>query len=274
MSVGEIFGYLGPNGAGKTTTIRILTGFLRPTRGVAQVRGLDCWKETVEVKANIGFLPDSPSLYEHLTGLEFLDYMSRLQNGGRPGMRGQLCDRLEHSQADLRRKIKGYSHGMRKKLAIIQALEHDPGVLIMDEPTDGLDPLIQQGFFELLAELKSRGRTVFFSSHNLSEVERLCDRVAIIRRGQLVTVEAVQALRARKLRQMEVVLVRDPPADVLRLPGVLGLETEGRRLKFLVQGDVNPVLRELAKLEVEDMVLERASLEDVFMDYYRATGPE
>ncbi len=274
VSAGEIFGYLGPNGAGKTTTIRILTGFLRATSGAARVHGLDCWKDTVRVKARVGFLPDSPSLYEQLTGLEFLDYMSRLQNGGRAGLRDELCDRLEHSQADLRRKIKGYSHGMRKKLAIIQATEHDPEVLIMDEPTDALDPLIQQRLFDLLTELRSRGRTVFFSSHNLAEVERLCDRVAIVRAGRLVTVETVSALRARKTRQMDVVLAEDPPADALRLPGVLSLERQGRHLRFLVQGDINPVLRELAKLEVEDIVFEHASLEDVFLDYYRTNEAE
>ena len=163
---------------------------------------------------------------------------------------------------------------MRKKLAIIQATEHDPEVLIMDEPTDALDPLIQQRLFDLLTELRSRGRTVFFSSHNLAEVERLCDRVAIIRQGRLVTVETVAALRGRKTRQMDVVLAQDPPVDALRLPGVLSLERQGRRPRFLVQGDINPVLRELAKLEVEDIVFEHPSLEDVFLDYYRTDEPE
>ncbi len=144
----------------------------------------------------------------------------------------------------------------------------------MDEPTDALDPLIQQRLFDMLTELRSRGRTVFFSSHNLAEVERLCDRVAIIRRGRLVTVETVAALRGRKTRQMDVVLAGDPPADALRLPGVLSLERQGRHLRFLVQGDINPVLRELAKLEVEDIVFEHPSLEDVFLDYYQTDEPE
>ena len=162
---------------------------------------------------------------------------------------------------------------MRKKLAIIQAVEHDPDVLIMDEPTDGLDPLIQQALFELLTELRSRGRTVFFSSHNLSEVERLCDRVAIIRQGRLVAVEDVSALRERKVRRMEVVLEQEPPEGVLDLAGVRSMEKRGRHLSFLVHGDVNPVLRELARLRVEDVSFEHPSLEEVFLEYYRGEEP-
>ena len=267
---GEIFGFLGPNGAGKTTTIRILTGFLSPTSGRARVFGLDCWDDTIGVKRRIGFLPDAPNLYRNLTGLELLDYLLRLQKVAQPVLRQSLCDRLELSQTDLRRKIKGYSHGMHQKLAIVQAVQHDPELLIMDEPTDALDPLVQQSLFEFLMDFQSHGRTVFFSSHNLAEVERLCSRVAIIRGGTLVAVEEVQELRKSKLRQMEVTLANDIPDGVLTLPGVTSLQRDGRRLRFMVKGDINPVLRELARLDVEDMVFEQAHLEDVFFDYYRA----
>ena len=159
---------------------------------------------------------------------------------------------------------------MQKKIAIVQAAEHDPDLLIMDEPTEALDPLVQQALFEFLLEFQSRGRTIFFSSHNLPEVERLCSRVGIIRRGTLVAVEEVQELRKRKLRQLEVVLARDSIEDVPDLPGVVSSEREGRRLRFLVKGDINQVVRELAKLELEDLVFEQPHLDDIFLDYYRA----
>ena len=269
---GEIFGFLGPNGAGKTTTIRILTGFLRASKGRAMVRGLDCWTDTIEIKKHLGFLPDAPSLYRNLTGLQLLEYLSKLQNGAPPVLREALLERLELSQVDLARQIKGYSHGMVKKLAIAQAVQHDPDLLIMDEPTDGLDPLVQQALFDFLLELRARGRTIFFSSHNLPEVERLCDRVGIIRDGNLVALEEVQALRQRRLRRMEVVMAQDMPDGALELPGVVLVEREGRRFRYTVAGEIKPVLRELAKLDVEDVVLEQPHLDDVFMDYYRTEG--
>jgi len=266
---GEIFGFLGPNGAGKTTTIRILTGFLRPTSGQALVLGMDCWKDTVEIKAHIGFLPEAPSMYGNFTGLEFLEYMSQLQGGPHPALRGELCDRMELSRGDLERRIKVYSRGMRQKLAIVQAFQHDPQLLIMDEPTEGLDPLIQQAFIQVLQDFRSRGRTVFLSSHNLPEVERLCTRVGIIREGVLVAVEEVQELRKRRLRQMEVVLAEEIDQDGLNLPGVVSYERDGRRIRLMIRGDINPLLRELAKLDLEDLVFEQPNLEDIFLAYYR-----
>jgi len=271
---GEIFGFLGPNGAGKTTTIRILTGFLRPTDGRASVFGLDSWADSLRIKERIGFLPDAPRLYDGLSGREFLDYMTSLQNTGRAVLRQELCDGLELDGGTLQRKIKGYSHGMRQKLAIVQSMQHDPEMVIMDEPTDGLDPLVQHSLFELLSEFKSRGRTVFLSSHNLPEVERLCDRVGIIRDGTLVAVEAVSELRSRKLRQLEVVLAGEPPDGDLVLPGVVSLQKEGRRIRFVVRGDINPLVRELARLDLEDLVLEPPHLDDIFMEYYRPDSDE
>jgi ABC-2 type transport system ATP-binding protein len=271
---GEIFGFLGPNGAGKTTTIRVLTGFLRPTDGRASVFGLDSWADSLGIKERIGFLPDAPRLYDGLSGREFLDYMTSLQNSGRPVLRQHLCDGLELDGATLQRQIKGYSHGMRQKLAIAQSMQHDPDLVIMDEPTEALDPLAQQSVFELLLEFKSRGRTVFFSSHNLPEVERLCDRVGIIRDGTLVAVEAVSDLRSRELRQLEVVLAGEPPDGDLALPGVVSLQREGRRMRFVVRGDINPLVRELARLDLEDLVLEPPHLDDVFMEYYRPDTEE
>ena len=269
VAEGEIFGFLGPNGSGKTTTIRILTGFLRATDGRAQVLGLDCWRDTIRIKARTGFLPDSPNIYGGLTGLELLDYLSRLQYGSRPVLRQELCDHLELSQEDLARKVKGYSRGMRQKLAIIQALQHDPELLLMDEPTEGLDPLMQQAFFEVLFDFQARGRTIFFSSHILPEVERLCSRVGIIRQGSLVAVEEVRELRKRKLRQMELVLATETSDNFQNWPGVVSVERDGRRVRLLVRGEVTPLLREVAKLDLEDMAFEQPDLEDIFLSYYR-----
>ncbi|MBI2936338.1 MAG: ABC transporter ATP-binding protein [Chloroflexi bacterium] len=266
---GELFGFLGPNGAGKTTTIRILTGFLRPTGGRALVFGLDSWKDTTRIKARIGFLPDSPELYIHLTGLELLDYLSCLQGLDTSVLRPRLLDSLELSQADLTRQIKGYSRGMRKKLAIVQALQHNPELLIMDEPTESLDPLIQQAFFQVLLDYRSQGGTTFFSSHILPEVERLCTRVGIIRDGSLVAVEEVAELRKRTLRRIEIVPTQDIPEDRLRLDGVVSVERDGRRLRLVLRGDINPILRELAKLDLEDLVFEQPHLEDIFLSFYR-----
>ncbi len=269
VAEGEIFGFLGPNGSGKTTTIRILTGFLRATDGRAQVLGLDCWKDAIRIKARTGFLPDSPSIYGSFTGLELLDYLSRLQYGSRPALRQELCDHLELSQEDLARKVKGYSRGMRQKLAIIQALQHDPELLMMDEPTEGLDPLMQQALFEVLFDFQARGRTIFFSSHILPEVERLCSRVGIIRQGSLVAVEEVQELRKRKLRQMELVLATETTDNFQDWPGVVSVERDSRRVRLLVRGEVNALLREVAKLDLEDMAFEQPDLEDIFLSYYR-----
>ncbi len=265
---GEVFGFLGPNGAGKTTTIRVLTGFLKATSGSATVFGLDCWNESVQVKTRLGFLPDSSALYQNLQGAELLDYLGRLQNGDNPALRSELCERLELSQRDLGRPIRGYSRGMRQKVAIVQAFQHDPDVLILDEPTEGLDPLMQRAVIQLVLDFKARGRTIFMSSHILPEVERLCQRVAIIRRGEIVALSEVEQLRQETVRRMEVVLAEEAPAPNLDVPGVLSVEREGRTLRLMVRGDINPVLRELAGVEIEDMVFERARLEDIFMGYY------
>ena len=265
---GEIFGFLGPNGSGKTTTIRLLTGFLHPTSGSTTVLGMDAWRDSTKIKARIGFLPDYPSLYPNFTGEELLDYMAHLSDGVEPSWRRALCDRLELSQGDLRRKIKGYSRGMQQKLAIVLVLQHNPTLLIMDEPTEGLDPLMQQALFHLLEEFQQQGGTVFMSSHILPEVERLCHRVGIIRRGTLVTVETVDSLRGYQVRQMEVILSQEPPQD-LELPGATVVHRDGKSLRLLVRGELNTLLKALTNLGVEDMVFEQAHLEDIFLDLYR-----
>ncbi len=265
---GEIFGFLGPNGAGKTTTIRLLAGFLRPTQGSATVLGMDAWKDSTKIKARLGFLPDSPSLYTDFTGEELLVYMAHLSDGVDPLWRRDLCERLELSQADLRRKIKGYSRGMQQKLALVLTLQHKPTLLMLDEPTEGLDPLMQQALFQLLQDFQEQGGSVFMSSHILPEVERLCHRVAIIRQGKLVAVETVENLQKHSGRQMKVTLLQEPPQD-LELPGALILQRDGRHIRLAVRGELNSLLQALTRLGVEDMVFEQASLEDIFLDMYR-----
>ena len=269
---GEIFGFLGPNGAGKTTTIRVLTGFIRADQGSARVLGMDAWSETVAVKARLGFLPDVVAFASGLTGQDFLDYVASLRGIGRRLPRqAELLERLELPDSALRRKVKGYSSGMAKKLALVQAMQHDPDVLIMDEPTEALDPLMRQELFAIIREARDRGATVFMSSHVLSDVEEVCERVALIRDGRIVGTGSVEALREGKARTMEVEF-RRPPSGGLSIPGVEVVSQEGTRWELAISGDINEVLRALAKHDIADMTYERLSLEDLFMGFYGEGG--
>ncbi|MSQ25133.1 MAG: ABC transporter ATP-binding protein [Dehalococcoidia bacterium] len=271
LEAGEVLGFLGPNGAGKSTAIRIILGFLRPTGGAVRVFGLDPWSAPVEVKRRLGYVPDASAFYEGMSGQELLAYLDGLQHTDSRARRRMLCERLELGEAALRRRIKGYSSGMRRKLALVQAMQHDPELLIMDEPTQGLDPLTQQVFFSLVRECSERGRTVFLSSHVLSEVEAICQRVAIIRQGALVALERVEALRRRSGR-VAVVEFRGAPPDDFAIAGVEVVERTGARWRIRVAGDITPLLRALAGHEVADLLIERPSLEDVFLEYYRGSG--
>ncbi|MGH2446288.1 MAG: ABC transporter ATP-binding protein [Candidatus Limnocylindria bacterium] len=263
---GEIFGFLGPNGAGKSTMIRTLLGFLHATRGEASVLGLDVATRTVEIRGLTGYLPGGIALYDSLTGEECLDYLADIQ-GRRPYRRAQLCERLELPGPVLRRKVRDYSRGMRQKLGVVQALQHDPELAILDEPTEGLDPLMQQAFYGILDDLRREGRTVFFSSHVLSEVERLCDRVAIIRAGRLMAIHDVTALLARRRRRITL-RWRGGPPDPSVLPGVEDVQVDGNRLIGTLAGDVSEFVRSIASPSLEDLTIEPASLEEAFLEYY------
>ena len=261
---GEIFGYLGPNGAGKTTTIRLLMDFIRPTRGKATVLGKDAKRESLSIRQDVGNLPGDVHLYDHMTGEEMLEFLARFRS--KPSVfRGQLAERLD---LDLSRKIKSYSKGMRQKLGIIQALMHDPSLLILDEPTVGLDPLMQLEFYQIIRDFKERGRTVFMSSHNLPEVERGCDRVGIIREGKLLAVEEIEALKQRRVKKIEVVFQKEVDEKDLSISGVI--KTEGRDKHFFlyIKGNLDEVLKHLARFPIEDIVVEKASLEDIFLEFY------
>jgi len=263
---GEIFGFLGPNGAGKSTTIRILLGFLHATTGRASVLGHDVARDDLAIRAQVGYLPGGIAFYDSMTGDAVLDYLARLHGAGAP-LRDQLVERLELSSADLRRLVRDYSRGMRQKVGIIQAMQHDPELLILDEPTEGLDPLMQRAFYDALDDRRLAGRTVFFSSHILSEVERVCDRVAIIRHGELVALSDIDELLARRRRHVEARLSGPAPA----LDGVAGV-TEVRVadgvLRCDLEGDVGPFLAAIAGAPITDLVIEPARLEEAFLEYY------
>jgi len=271
---GDLFGFLGPNGAGKTTTIRMLTGFIRANAGSAHLFGQDAWRDSVALKRRIGFVPDTASIYGALTGREFLDYLARLHGyRRRPPLAQELLDRLELPEAALGRKLKGYSQGMKQKVMLVQAMQHEPDLLIMDEPTASLDPLMRQAFFALLRQFHERGHTVFMSSHVLSDVEEVCHQIAIIRDGQLVSTGSVEQLREGHTRTMWVEFQR-PPVNGLSVPGVRVVSQEGNTWRLAVSGDINPLLRELAGYELADLVFERTSVEELFMGYYREAKPD
>ena len=263
---GEIFGFLGPNGAGKSTMIRTLLGFLHPSAGFATVLGLDVVRESVEIRARTGYLPGGVALYDSMTGAQVLDYLARLQ-GRAPYRRDELVERLQMPQADLRRRVRDYSRGMRQKIGVIQALQHDPEVAILDEPTEGLDPLMQQAFYGILADLRAEGRTIFFSSHVLSEVERVCDRVAIIRHGNLMAVHEVRELLARRRRKVSIQW-RGAAPDATTIPGLADVVVDGDRLFATLHGDVSEFVRAVASPSLRDLTIEPASLEEAFLEYY------
>ena len=267
VRTGEVFGFLGPNGARQSTCIRLLLGFLHPTRGRARVLGLDTERAGVEIRGRVGYLPGGIALYDGMTGTELLDYLGAFY-GRPPRRRARLTDGLELAARDLARPIRDYSRGMRQKLGIVQALQHDPELAILDEPSEGLDPLMQQAFYAILDELRAEGRTVFLSSHVLSEVERVCDRVAIVRRGRLVALEAIDGLLARRRRTVEMRLA-GPPPDLAGVPGVADVEIVDGHLRCTLAGDVRPFLAAIAAAPLTDLTIEPARLEDAFLELYR-----
>jgi ABC-2 type transport system ATP-binding protein len=271
---GEMLGFLGPNGAGKTTTIRLLMGFLRPDAG--SVRLLDCDMadpaQARVARQRLGFVPDVAGLEPDATGNWLLDELARLQ-GQPPVDRAALLATLELAPGDLRRPVKRLSRGTRQKINIVQGLQHRPELIVLDEPTEGLDPLTKRALFVMLGAAKARGATIFFSSHVLSEVEAHCDRVALIRGGRLAAVDRVEALRGRARRRVTLLLrpneAPDAATRLSQLPAVSDLRQLDRGWRFYA-GDLSALLTTLAALPVEDVIIEPPSLEDVFLDFYRS----
>ncbi|MGD9711587.1 MAG: ATP-binding cassette domain-containing protein [Thermomicrobiales bacterium] len=264
---GAMFGFLGPNGAGKTTTIKLLLAFIRPTSGTATIFGHDTWSDGVAIRRNIGYLVQAESLYADRTGLDQLELAARL-SASAPILRQPMLDALELSRNDLNRRFGEYSKGMKQKLALIAAMQHDPQLLILDEPSDGLDPLIQRHFLHFLEEFHARGRTVFMSSHDLAEVERVCREIAIVRDGRLVARTTIDEIRRRLLRQVDVTFADKIPSSLDALPGVTVQSRNGLRVVLTVEGPIDPVMRQLTTATIVDLAVIPPGLDDVFMDYY------
>ena len=271
---GEILGFLGLNGAGKTTTIRILLDLLRPSSGRASILGHDCQADGLRARSLVGYLPGEMGIFSNLTGHEVLHFLAGLNSQAVDlQFRRELQERLELSDTQLRQPLREYSTGMKRKLGLIQAFQADPPLLILDEPTEGLDPLMQGSLYELLQDARRRGRTVFMSSHVLSEVERVCDRVALLRHGELVLLSPVRELRKLAARRVRVSFREDVAVAAALPPGHEFVETAPRAWSLKVEGMLGPLFQMLSTLPVEDMRIDEPRLEDVLIKYYREGAP-
>jgi len=269
---GEVFGFLGPNGAGKTTTIRVLLDLIRPTSGKAFVFGIETTADPVSIHRRVGYLPGEFTLYDKLTGGETLEYFANLRGGLDRAYQASLIERFD---LDPSRKFKEYSKGNKQKVGLVAALQHKPELLILDEPTAGLDPLVQQTFFAVLRESVADGHTVFLSSHVLSEAEKACDRVGIIREGRIVMVDRVDALRDLAAHQVELRFTGPvPAAEFERIPGVSNVTAEDHVLRMHVTGPIDPVVKVEARFELADFVSREPSLEETFLAQYGQTAVE
>jgi ABC-2 type transport system ATP-binding protein len=269
---GEVFGFLGPNGAGKTTMVRTLLGFLRPTGGRGEVFGFDIRKDSVEVRARVGNLPGEFALEDKMTGEGLLRFFARLRGVKDLGYARELAERLG---AELHRPMRRLSRGNKQKIGLVQAMFHRPPLLILDEPTGGLDPLVQEEFLDIIEEVKAEGRTVFFSSHNLAEVERVCDRVGIIRGGRLVAVETTDTLIDKSFRHVVLTFAEDvDPGPFETLSGVKDLRAGGNRIAFTLYDNLDEMVKLAARHELVNMEYERPSLEEVFLTYYERENGE
>ena len=268
VAEGEVFGFLGPNGAGKTTTIRILMALIRADRGTARIAGLDCWVHTIDIKRLVGYIPGEPSLDPNLTGGQILEYFANLRGGVD---RAYLKKLIERFDLDTSRKFRQYSTGNKRKVVLIQAFMHRPRVLILDEPTSGLDPLNQQEFDAMVKEAGAEGRTVFLSSHVLSEVEKTCSRVAIIREGRIVRLGGVAELKDIKRYEITISFGEAVPAEGFKtVDGVAEVEqlNNGHALRITMQGPADAVIKAAAKYQVVSFTSYEPSLEDIFLRYY------
>jgi ABC-2 type transport system ATP-binding protein len=266
VAEGEAFGFLGPNGAGKTTTIRTLLDHLRPTSGRARMFGIETTVDPIAIHARVGYLPGEFVLYDKLTGGQTIEYFANLRGGVDAGYQRELIERLD---IDPTRRFREYSKGNKQKIGLVIALQHRPELLMLDEPTSGLDPLVQQTFYEVIRETKAEGRTIFLSSHILSEVEKTCDRVGIIRDGQLARVGRVEDLRDLAHHQVEIVFAGDVPRDAFSaLPGVSDVTALDHTLRLRVAGSIAPVVRTAAAYELLDFVSREPSLEETFLAEY------
>lgn len=270
---GEVFGFLGPNGAGKTTMIRTVLDLIRPTRGTATILGMDSRESAVEIRRHVGYLPSDVAMYPNLTGHDLITYFANLRGGVDRAYVDELAERLD---ADLSKKVGDLSSGNRQKVGLIQAFMSKPDLLIMDEPSSGLDPLVQRQFQKMMREVAAEGRSVFLSSHTLSEVQRVADRVGIIRHGKLIAVESVSDLRSKAIRRID--LLFDAPVDgseFSTVDGVRDVRTENHHVSFSFDGKMDELLRmATSRHTLLDITSQEADLEEIFLTYYRDENGE
>jgi len=266
LTQGEVLGFLGPNGAGKTTTIRLLLGLLKPSAGSVSIFGEKVTANSIDIRRRCGYLPGNFTAYEYLSGEAFLRLSARLR-AVMPSWQPELLRRFKLTPENLTRRIKHLSHGTRQKLGIVQAFFHQPELLILDEPTLGLDPLMQDEFYALLKDFQQQGISVLLSSHNLAEVEKVCQRVAIIRNGELIALEKITDLKNKCFRHLKMVLER--PVSELDLPDAQLIRQQDLHYEFLVRGATLTFLQKLAQLPIRDFAFPEPNLDDVFMTYYR-----
>jgi ABC-2 type transport system ATP-binding protein len=261
---GEIFGFIGPNGAGKSTTIRLFLSLIYPSSGDAKIFGKDCIKFGPEIRHDIGYLPSEVFYYDRMKVIDLLKYSASFYDKDCTQRIQELADLME---LDLKRRIDDLSYGNKKKVGIVQGLLHQPKLIVLDEPTSGLDPLMQRKFFNLIREENQRGATVFFSSHILGEVQRMCTRVAIIKEGSVVKIEDIHTLQKENYKKVRVVADGLDPSG-FAVDGVSNLEHDNGRLRFFYRGDINHVTRLISKHQISDVTIEEPTLEEIFMHYY------
>ena len=265
---GEIFGFIGPNGAGKSTTIRILLSLIFPSSGSAKIMGMDVITEAKKIKAQIGYVPSDANLYDKMDVHQFLQYCMRFYNTSNGDRR--IIELSEIFELDLKRNMSELSMGNKKKVSIVQSLIHNPKLLILDEPTTGLDPLMQARFFDLLREENKKGLTIFFSSHILSEIQALCKRVSIIKDGKIIKVEDIESLRQKQLKKVQVGFGENVMNRNLDINGIGAMvELPGNIISFMFSGEINELVRILANRLLEKLIIEEPSLEEIFMHYYQ-----
>jgi ABC-2 type transport system ATP-binding protein len=261
---GEIFGFIGPNGAGKSTTLRTLLGLIFPTSGTATIFGRDCIRDGAAIRAQVGYLPSEVFYYDNMKVIDVLRYSASFYPGARMSRAMELAEAMD---LDTTKKVEALSYGNKKKVGIVQGLLHSPKVLFLDEPTSGLDPLMQRKFFDLIRKENARGVTVFFSSHILGEVQRLCTRVGIIREGSIVEISDIHTLQQNNYKKVRVAADGLDPAS-FDMPGVTNLQAESGMVRFFFKGDINAVLQKFSGIKIADLTIEEPTLEEIFMHYY------
>ena len=262
---GEIFGFIGPNGAGKSTTIRTLLSLIYPTSGSAEVFGKDCIKFAPDIAREIGYLPSEVFYYDKMKVIDLLNYSASFY---KKDCSKRIKDLAEIMDLDLKKRIEDLSFGNKKKVGIVQALLHEPKLIILDEPTSGLDPLMQQKFFDLLLEENKKGSTILLSSHVLSEVQRLCSRVAIIKEGKIIKVEKMSNLTENNYKKFKLEMKSGIDKNHFNIRGVSSLEIEKNTVSFLFKGNVNLIMKKISEVEISNVWIEEPSLEEIFMHYY------